>query len=45
MAGQLRGAQLEVTYSEQGISIFGDKTGVAAGADAREYRGSLTKQA
>ena len=45
MAGQLRGAQLEVTYSEQGISSFGDKTGVAASADVREYRGSLTKQA
>ena len=45
LSGQLRGAQLEVTYSDQGISSFGDKTGLAAGADAREYRGSLTKQA
>jgi len=45
MAGQLRGAQLDVTYSEQGISSFGDNTGLAAGGDAREYRGSLTKQA
>ncbi len=45
LSGQLRGAQLEVTYSDQGISSFGDKTGLAAGRDAREYRGSLTKQA
>ncbi|HWN86433.1 MAG TPA: hypothetical protein VNN99_14815 [Vicinamibacterales bacterium] len=45
LSGKLRGAQLEVTYSDQGISSFGDKAGLAAGADAREYRGSLTKQA
>ena len=45
MSGQLRGAQLAVTYSEQGLSSFGDKTGLATGTDAAEYRGSLTKQA
>jgi hypothetical protein len=45
LSGQLRGAQLEVTYSDQGISSFGDKSGLTAGTDAREYRGSLTKQA
>jgi hypothetical protein len=45
MAGRLRGAQLEVTYSQQGLSSFGDKTGVAAAGDGGEYRGLLTKQA
>jgi hypothetical protein len=44
MTGRLRGSQLEVTYSEAGISSFGDKTGIAAGESATEYRGSLTKQ-
>ena len=45
MSGRLHGAQLEVTYSVQGLSSFGDKTGLAAGAETSEYRGSLTKQA
>jgi hypothetical protein len=45
LTGRLRGAQLDVTYSDQGLSSFGDKTGLAAGTDAMEYRGSLTKQA
>jgi hypothetical protein len=45
MAGRLRGGQLDVTYSEDGISSFGDKTGIAAGGDAKEYSGSLVKQA
>jgi hypothetical protein len=45
LAGRLRGAQLEVTYSVQGISSFGDKTGIAAGGDTSEYLGLLTKQA
>lgn len=44
MTGRLRGSQLEVTYSEAGISSFGDKTGIAAEEGATEYRGSLTKQ-
>jgi hypothetical protein len=44
MAGRLRGSQLDVTYSEAGISSFGDKTGIAAGESATEYRGSLIKQ-
>jgi endonuclease/exonuclease/phosphatase family metal-dependent hydrolase len=45
MAGRLSGAQLEVMYSEQGLSSFGDRTGLAANSDGAEYRGSLTKQA
>jgi hypothetical protein len=45
LAGRLHGSQLDVTYSEAGLSSFGDKTGLAAGSDAREYRGWLTKQA
>jgi hypothetical protein len=45
LAGRLRGAQLEVTYSVQSLSSFGDKTGLAAGGDTSEYRGLLTKQA
>lgn len=44
MTGRLRGSQLDVTYSEAGVSSFGDKTGIAAGESATEYRGSLTKQ-
>ena len=44
MAGRLRGAQLDVTYSENGISSFGDKTGIAAGGETKEYSGSLIKQ-
>jgi len=44
MAGRLRGAQLDVTYSEAGISSFGDKTGIAAGGEVKEYSGSLIKQ-
>lgn len=44
MTGGLRGSQLDVTYSEAGISSFGDKTGIAASESATEYRGSLTKQ-
>jgi hypothetical protein len=45
LAGRLRGPQLDVTYSETGVSSFGDKTGLAATEGAKEYRGSLTKQA
>jgi len=45
LAGRLRGTQLEVTYSETGVSSFGDKTGLSATEGAAEYRGSLTKQA
>ena len=44
MAGRLRGAQLDVTYTQAGISSFGDKTGLAATEEATEYRGALTKQ-
>jgi hypothetical protein len=44
LTGRLRGTQLDVTYSEAGISSFGDKTGLAAGGDTTEYSGSLTKQ-
>ncbi len=44
MTGRLRDSQLEVTYSEAGISSFGDKTGLAASEGATEYRGTLTKQ-
>jgi hypothetical protein len=42
--GWLRGGQLQVTYSEDGISSFGDKTGLAAGGNVKEYSGSLIKQ-
>jgi hypothetical protein len=45
LAGRLLGTQLDVTYSETGISSFGDKTGLSATEGATEYRGSLTKQA
>ena len=45
LAGRLRGGRLDVTYSEDGISSFGDKTGLAAGDSATEYRGSLIQQA
>jgi hypothetical protein len=45
LAGRLHGTQLDVTYSETGISSFGDKTGLSATEGATEYRGSLTKQA
>jgi len=45
LAGRLHGTQLDVTYSETGISSFGDKTGLAATEQSTEYRGSLTKQA
>ena len=44
MTGRLHGAQLDVTYSEAGISSFGDKTGLGATEGATEYRGPLTKQ-
>jgi hypothetical protein len=44
MAGRLRGAQLDVTYSQAGTSSFGDKTGLAATEAATEYHGPLTKQ-
>ena len=43
MIGRLRGSRLEVTYTEAGISSFGDKTGLAATRDVIEYRGALTK--
>ena len=45
LAGRLRGSQLDVTYSEAGLSSFGDKTGLAATESAAEYRGLLTKKA
>jgi hypothetical protein len=45
LTGRLHGTQLDVTYSETGISSFGDKTGLSATEGAAEYRGSLTKQA
>jgi len=45
LAGRLRGSQIDVTYSEAGVSSFGDKTGLAATEGVTEYRGSLTKQA
>jgi hypothetical protein len=44
MSGRLRGSVLEVTYSEAGVSSFGDKTGLAATEGGTEYRGALTKQ-
>lgn len=44
LTGRLRGGQLDVTYSEDGISSFGDKTGIAAGSQLKEYSGSLIKQ-
>lgn len=44
LVGRLRGAQLDVTYSEAGLSSFGDKTGLAATEGATEYRGSLAKE-
>ena len=42
--GWLRGGQLQATYSEDGISSFGDKTGLTAGSNVKEYSGSLIKQ-
>ena len=44
LTGRLRGGQLDVSYSEAGVSSFGDKTGLAGTEGATEYRGSLTKQ-
>jgi hypothetical protein len=44
LTGRLRGGQLDVSYSEAGVSSFGDKTGLAATEGGTEYRGSLTKQ-
>ena len=44
LTGRLHGSQLDVSYSEAGISSFGDKTGLAATEGATEYRGALTKQ-
>ena len=44
LAGRLRESWLDVTYSETGISSFGDKTGLAATEGAAEYRGALTRQ-
>jgi len=45
LAGTLRGAQLQVTYSESGLSSFGDRTGLTATEEVKEYSGSLTRQA
>lgn len=45
LAGRLRGAQMDVTYSESGTSSLGDKTGIAAGNTVREFAGALIKQA
>jgi hypothetical protein len=44
LAGRLRDSQLDVTYSESGMSSFGDKTGLAATEGIAEYRGALTRQ-
>ena len=44
LTGRLRGSQLDVGYSEAGISSFGDKTGLTASEGATEYRGSLSRQ-
>jgi hypothetical protein len=44
LAGQLRGTQLDVIYSEAGTSSFGDKIGMDATEASAEYSGSLTKQ-
>ena len=44
LIGRLRGPQLDVTFSESGLSSFGDKTGLTATEGATEYGGSLTKQ-
>ena len=44
LTGRLRGSQLDVSYSEAGISSFGDKTGLTATEGATEYR-RLTQQA
>jgi len=44
LTGRLRGSQLDVSYSEAGISSFGDKTGLTATEGATEYRGSLSRQ-
>lgn len=44
LTGRLRGSQLDVTFSEAGLSSFGDKTGLAATEGATEYRGALTRQ-
>jgi hypothetical protein len=44
LTGRLRGGQLDVSYSEAGVSSFGDKTGLAGTEEATEYRGSLMKQ-
>jgi hypothetical protein len=45
LIGRLRGSQLDVTFSESGLSSFGDKTGLTPTEGATEYSGSLTKQA
>src|SRR5688572_2100516 len=45
LIGRLRGSQLDVTFSETGLSSFGDKTGPMVTEGATEYSGSLTKQA
>jgi hypothetical protein len=45
LAGRLRDSHLEVTYTEAGVSSFGDKTGLAATEDVVEYRGTLSKGA
>ena len=44
LIGRLRGSLLDVTFSEAGLSSFGDKTGLTATEGATEYSGSLTKQ-
>ncbi len=44
LTGRARGTQMDVVYSETGISSFGDKTGLAAGGTERRYTGTLTKQ-
>ena len=44
LIGRLHGSQLDVSYSEAGISSFGDKGGLSATEGATEYRGALSKQ-
>ena len=38
LIGRLRGSHLDVTYSEAGLSSFGDKTGLTATEGAAEYQ-------
>jgi hypothetical protein len=44
LAGRVRGGQLDVIYSEAGVSAFGDKTGLTASDSGAEYRGTLVRR-